>query len=35
LLLLAQCNRKAIGIEIDPHYCEISMQQIADEGRQE
>ena len=35
LLPLAQCNRKAIGIEIDPHYCEIAMRRIAEEGRME
>ena len=35
LVAAAQCNRKAIGIEIDPHYCEIAVQRIADEGRGE
>jgi len=33
LVAAAQCNRKAIGIEINPHYGEIAMQRIAEEGR--
>jgi site-specific DNA-methyltransferase (adenine-specific) len=35
LVAALRCNRKALGIEIDPHYCEIAMQRIADEGRRE
>ena len=35
LVAAARCNRKAIGIEIDPHYCEIAVRRIADEERQE
>jgi hypothetical protein len=35
VLLLAQYNRKAIRIEIAPHYGEIAMQRIADDGWQE
>ena len=24
LLAASRCNRKAIGVEIDPHYCDIA-----------
>ncbi|HNX17425.1 MAG TPA: DNA methyltransferase [Methanoregula sp.] len=32
LIAASQCNRRAMGIEIDPRYCEIAVQRIADEG---
>jgi site-specific DNA-methyltransferase (adenine-specific) len=35
LVAASQCNRKARGIEIDPHYGEIAVQRIADEGQRE
>jgi site-specific DNA-methyltransferase (adenine-specific) len=35
LVAASRCNRKAMGIEIDPYYCGIAMQRIAEEGRQE
>ena len=33
LVAASRCNRKALGIEIDPHYCGIAVQRISDEGR--
>ena len=35
LVAAARCNRTAIGIEIDPHYCGIAQRRIAEEGREE
>ncbi|MFA6364316.1 DNA methyltransferase [Methanoregula sp.] len=35
LVAASRCNRKALGIEIDPHYCEIAVKRIADESRQD
>ena len=35
LLAASRCNRRGLGIEIDPHYCEIAVRRIADEGREE
>ncbi|MDD1703196.1 MAG: site-specific DNA-methyltransferase [Methanoregula sp.] len=35
LVAASRCGRKAIGIEIDPRYCEIARGRIADEGRKE
>ncbi len=35
LLAASRCNRRGLGIEIDPHYCEIAVRRIADEGRGE
>jgi site-specific DNA-methyltransferase (adenine-specific) len=35
LVAAPRCNRKARGIEIDPHYGEIAVQRIADEGQRE
>ena len=35
LLAASRCNRKAIGVEIDPHYCDIAVRRIAEEGRRE
>jgi DNA modification methylase len=31
LVAASRCNRKAAGIEIDPHYCKIAAQRISDE----
>ena len=33
LVAAAQCGRRAIGIEIDPNYCEIARGRIADADR--
>ena len=35
LLAASRCNRRGLGIEIDPHYCKIAVRRIADEGRGE
>jgi site-specific DNA-methyltransferase (adenine-specific) len=35
LVAASRCNRKALGIDIDPHYCGIAVHRIADEGRRE
>jgi site-specific DNA-methyltransferase (adenine-specific) len=35
LVAASRCNRKAMVIEIDPHYCGIAVKRIADEGRHE
>ncbi|MDO9324963.1 MAG: site-specific DNA-methyltransferase [Methanoregula sp.] len=32
LVATSLCNRKGIGIEIDPHYCEIAAERIRKEG---
>jgi site-specific DNA-methyltransferase (adenine-specific) len=35
LVAASQCNRKGIGIEIDPGYCELAITRIEKEGNQE
>jgi site-specific DNA-methyltransferase (adenine-specific) len=35
LVAASRCNRRSIGIEIDPHYCEIAQGRIEREGRPE
>nr|WP_319376900.1 hypothetical protein [uncultured Methanoregula sp.] len=35
LITASQCGRKGIGVEIDPHYCEIALGRIGREGKQE
>nr|WP_321350122.1 site-specific DNA-methyltransferase [uncultured Methanoregula sp.] len=35
LVAASQCGRKGIGVEIDPHYCEIALGRIGREGKQE
>jgi site-specific DNA-methyltransferase (adenine-specific) len=32
LVAASRCSRKGIGVEIDPHYCEIAAGRIANEG---
>jgi site-specific DNA-methyltransferase (adenine-specific) len=34
LVAAAKCNRKGIGIEIDPGYCEIAVERVEKEGWQ-
>jgi len=33
LVAASRCNRKGIGIEIDPRYCEIAAERIGNEGQ--
>ncbi|MEI7857531.1 MAG: site-specific DNA-methyltransferase [Methanomicrobiales archaeon] len=33
LVATSLCNRKGIGIDIDPHYCDIAAERIKKEGR--
>ncbi|MGD0535739.1 MAG: DNA methyltransferase [Methanoregula sp.] len=35
LVAASRCNRRAIGIEIDPRYCELAVRRIAADGRGE
>ena len=34
LVAASQCNRKGIGIEIDPGYCDTAVFRIEKEGKQ-
>lgn len=35
LVAASRCNRHGIGVEVDPHYCELAVRRIKAEGQEE